>query len=206
MQVLFTFLLKHELELVTRYLWLDTIFPCKWSVYIYHWTEKLLKSADLLPTSSFYFINFKGNVSLKILLSERFLENSALCFIVSFLKKIEGGRIDTGRRQVGGKGGYMARVCHAMYLLRSYYCKLFSNCSCALMLNCSFVVLGNVTEVSILCGSNLRKKLLLSYISASLVMLCLVSSFWLWGCVVQAPGGRKYCWDGGELWAPLQQV
>lgn len=71
----------------------------------------------------------------------------------------------------------MARVCHAMYLLRSYYCKL--NCSCALMLNCSFVVLGNVTEVSILCGSNLRKRLLLSYISASLVMLCLVSSFWL---------------------------
>lgn len=48
--------------------------------------------------------------------------NSALCFIGSLLNKMLVGRVDTGGRQVGGeKEGCMAKVHHAMYLLKSYY-------------------------------------------------------------------------------------
>lgn len=52
----------------------------------------------------------------------------------------------------------MAGVHHALYLLRSYYFKLFSDCSCPLMLNGTFIVLGSITDLLVLSGSNLREK------------------------------------------------
>lgn len=73
----------------------------------------------------------------------------------------------------------MVRVCSAMYLLRSYTSKLLSDCSYPLILNCTFIVLGNITQVSILSGINFRKKNIAVLHLSYLVMLCLVSSCWL---------------------------
>jgi len=47
--------------------------------------------------------------------------------------------------------------CIMLCILRSYYSKLFSDCSYPLMLNCIFIVLSNITEVSILSGINLMR-------------------------------------------------